>query len=241
MAEFNVFYFRSEIPGRLLDFGAYVSAAKVALTLPEDDLESLKNDLSSYRGFLSNNVLKELVHKSVKDGEKAEGLFNLLNLTDIHVQNNNRNIDAFLDQLARWQQAPDNQGKLSTDELARLKHLVSSLATPAPARLRQAKAERLAATTGLRADAIDLVCDVRPVFDDSRTRIEGLIPFTTLRIVATGVDKFPVAFETVLSAKDVQALLKKAEEVVRKLNALGQLAERAALPIPAVDLTETSN
>jgi len=91
----------------------------------------------------------------------------------------------------------------------------------------------------MRVEAVDLVCDIRPVFDDSRTNVEGVIPFTTLKVVATGVDQFPISFEAVLSASDVLALLKKAELAVAKLNALGRLAERTNLPVPSVDLTET--
>ena len=77
------------------------------------------------------------------------------------------------------------------------------------------------------------------MFDDSRKNVEGVIPFTTLKVVATGVDQFPVSFEAVLSASDVLALLKKAEDAVNKLNALGRLAESNELPVPSVNLTET--
>lgn len=77
------------------------------------------------------------------------------------------------------------------------------------------------------------------MFDDSRTTVEGVIPFTTLKVVANGVDRFPVSFEAILSASDVLALLKKVEFAVAKLNALGRLAERTELPVPSVDLTET--
>jgi hypothetical protein len=65
------------------------------------------------------------------------------------------------------------------------------------------------------------------------------VPYTTLKIIATGVNRFPVSFEAIISAGDVQDLLKKVEAAVEKLNALGRLAEQAHLPVPSVGLTET--
>ena len=239
MAEDIAFYFRatrSDMPPPQL----VVEAVKVVLGESEETLNRLAAELAEVKGYLSDAGLKAILLRELGDGERASRFENLLRTGEIFVQERG-GIGGLLAFLEKWQTGTANQEgpTLSADELSDLKRLLPLIVRPYPALQRQAKAERLAVATGLRAETIDLVCDIRPVFDDSRKNIEGVIPFTTLKVVASGVDQFPVSFEAVLSASDVQTLLKKAEDAVNKLNALGRLAERNELPVPSVDLTET--
>lgn len=239
MAEVAVFYFRgprSETPPTQL----VVEAVKVVLGESEEKLKRLAAELSEVKGYLSDAVRKAILLRELGDKEKASQFERLLNVGELFVRDHG-GIDGLLSFLERPQTGTANQEQpiLSPNELSDLKRLLPLIVGPYPARQRQAKAERLAVATGLRADTIDLVCDIRPVFDESRKKVEGVIPFTTLKVVATGVDQFPVSFEAVLSASDVQTLLRKAEDAVNKLNALGRLAELNELPVPSVNLTET--
>lgn len=104
---------------------------------------------------------------------------------------------------------------------------------------RQKKAERLSEAVNLRSEAVDLVCDLRPIFDETKDSILGVVPFTTMKIVASGVDQFPVNFEVVLSASQVIDLQVKVDNAIKKLNRLGELAATNSLTIPDVDLTQT--
>jgi hypothetical protein len=241
MADNNVFYFRTDRDMRPVHFPSFVEVAKVLLEIDGKTLQSLVSDLQEYQGFLGRAGLKQLIGRHVKDVDKAESIARLIVWTDLYIRPGTT--DRFFEELAAWQAGSEenhNPELLSAVELPVLQQAISVLAQPFPARARQVKAERLAEATGLLVEAIDLICDLRPVFDETRSKIEGLIPFTTLRVVAASVDKFPVAFEALLSARDVELLAKKAEDAVRKLNAIGQLAERDRLPVPAVSLTETS-
>ncbi len=239
MAESAVLYIRapsSEIPPPQF----VVEVAKVVLGVPEATLEGIAAELAAVNGYLSDAGRKAILLRALGDEKTAAQFERLLDLADVFVRDRGR-IDGLLSVLEDWQTGTDNQKQpiLSTDELSELRRLLPLIVMPYPARQRQAKAARLAVATGLRAETVDLVCDIRPVFDDSRTTVEGVIPFTTLKVVANGVDRFPVSFEAILSASDVLALLKKVEFAVAKLNALGRLAERTELPVPSVDLTET--
>jgi len=239
MAEVSVFYFRaprSEMPPPQ----AVAAVAKVVLGESEETLKRLAAELAEAKGYLSDAGQRAILLRELGDETRASKFETLLSTGDAFAQDRG-GIDGLLSFLEKWQAGAENQVQpiLSPDELSDLKRLLPLIIRPYPARQRQAKAERLAVATSMRVEAVDLVCDIRPVFDDSRTNVEGVIPFTTLKVVATGVDQFPISFEAVLSASDVLALLKKAELAVAKLNALGRLAERTNLPVPSVDLTET--
>ena len=217
-----------------------VEAVKVVLGESEETLKRLGAELAEVKGYLSDAGRKAILLRELGDEERASKFEKLLRTQEIFARDHG-GIDGLLSFLEKVQTGTANQEQpiLSPNELSDLKCLLPLIFRPYPALQRQAKAERLAVATGLCAETIELVCDIRPVFDDSRKNVEGVIPFTTLKVVATGVDKFPVSFEAVLSASDVLALLKKAEFAVAKLNALGRLAEFFNLPVPSVDLTET--
>ena len=239
MAELAVFYFRGPRSGTPPP-QFVVEAVRVVLGESEEALKRLATELSDVKGYLSDAGRKAILLRELGDEGRASQFEKLLRAGEIFVQNHGGS-DGLLSFLDKLQTETENQEQplLSPNELSDLKRLIPLIVKPYPARQRQAKAERLAVATGLIAESIDLICDIRPVFDDSRRSVEGLIPFTTLKVVATGVDQFPVSFEAVLSASDVLALLKKTEDAVSKLNALGRLAERDELPVPSVSLTET--
>ncbi|MGO9466462.1 MAG: hypothetical protein ACLQVF_20165, partial [Isosphaeraceae bacterium] len=194
MAESAVFYLRAptaEIPPPHF----VVKGAKVVLGESEETLKRIAAELLAVSGYLSDAGRKAILLRALGDENRAAQFESLLNLGDVFVRDRG-GIDGLLSVLEGWQTGTDNQKQptLSPNELSELKRLLPLIVMPYPARQRQAKAARLAIATGLRAETVDLVCDIRPVFDDSRTKVEGVIPFTTLKVVAFGVDRFPVYF-----------------------------------------------
>ncbi len=103
---------------------------------------------------------------------------------------------------------------------------------------RQAKAERLATVTGQRLKSLDLICDLRPVFNEPRSHVEGLIPFTTIKLTCEGVDGLPVAIEAVMSRSELNSLAQSVEFAQAKLKSLQQFAEECRRTIPVTDLTK---
>ncbi|HWG47719.1 MAG TPA: hypothetical protein VN688_33450 [Gemmataceae bacterium] len=225
--------------GKVPEGEAFVDGAKALLEVDEKVLSGIVEDLASFAGFLSEASMKKIILHRLGDEKLASQVAGTIAAADVLTREGG-NLDKILERLDQKQRSAEGQEQsLSPAAFARLRHIFHLLGRSCPGRDRQAKAERLAEGVGLRAEAIDLICDVRPVFDDERSKVEGFIPLTTLRVVASGVDKIPLSFEVVLAARDVQELLAKAEAAVKKLNVLGELAERNSLPVPAIDLTET--
>ena len=85
---------------------------------------------------------------------------------------------------------------------------------------------------------MEIICDLRPIFDDKRESVEGVIPYTILRIVCIGADGLPVALEAILTQAEVGELAKKSEAAVKKLDRLRALLAEKELPIPPVRMVK---
>ena len=243
MPERLAFYFRGPTTGIELP-STFVSDAKVLLDLPLDALRRIADDLTQYPGFLSDGMLDKIVAAALADepSEKASQLARVIRFGEYFFRGNKNGYDSLISRLERWyhNEKKQEQELIDEKELHQIRERLHVVLKEYPGRIRQAKADRLAEATGLRAESIDLICDLRPVLDENRSNIIGFIPLTTLRIVASGVDQFPITFETLLSAKDVQTLYQVAETAVKKLNALGDFAAQHDIKIPAIELTETT-
>jgi hypothetical protein len=85
---------------------------------------------------------------------------------------------------------------------------------------------------------VEIICDLRPVFDNERESVEGVIPYTILRIVSIGADGLPVAMETILTQAELGELAEKSEAAVKKLDRLRALLAEKELPIPPVTMVK---
>lgn len=241
MAENTAFYVRAALP-ELGISEPFVKDLKVLLSLPEEVLHQVGEELANYPGFLSSRIQKDIIsnNPNILSKDVALKLAEIVRFGEAYLRRN-KGDNILLGDLDDWQRGPENRDPevLTREELDRLKMLLPVIIREYPGRLRQSKAVQLSEATGLRVESIDLICDLRPILDETRSQVEGVIPLTTLKIVASGVDRFPISFEAILSAKDVQELLRTAERAISKLNALGEFAAQRDLRIPAVDLTET--
>jgi hypothetical protein len=105
----------------------------------------------------------------------------------------------------------------SASEVTDAKERILRLFAATPTLERQAKADELTSATGQRLKEIKLVCDLRPVFDRERNRIEGVFPVTTIRLVCEGADGLPLSFEAIMSESDVDQLSEVVTHAKQKL------------------------
>ncbi len=97
---------------------------------------------------------------------------------------------------------------------------------------RQIKAESLATETGTQLESLRVVADLRPIFDDERRSVAGLMPLTTLKLVVGGQDGLPNQIDLRLTGTQVDDLLAELEAVQRKLLALNELLDQKEISRP---------
>ena len=236
MAE-TVFYMRGALP-LWMDQRVppeLIADAKILLELQPDQLESLAFELSSFDGFLDKPTLKKIVKSFVPNDDDAVRVYRLISQIDESLRQTKSGLDGLLERIAEAVKSPeDPKNQLTLAEFDELKRRMSIVLKPYAGLNRQAKAQRLSEATGLRLENVEIICDLRPVFDDRREAIEGVIPYTILRIVCIGADGLPVAMETILTQAEVEELAKKSEAAVKKLDRLRAFLAEKELQIPPV-------
>ncbi|MBI2424965.1 MAG: hypothetical protein HYV27_19215 [Candidatus Hydrogenedentes bacterium] len=208
----SVIYMRGFAPPffhQVLDNGQMKEDLKSVAALPRNQITGLRETLTSAAGFLDPNTLLQLIQTIICDiniSESVQRTLRALAYSDV---------DRFLEMLDT--ETPEVERFLDVESLASLKANLKELIQPYPGLKRFRKAEVLATITGNSLESLELVCDLRPIFDENRENLEGLMPYTRLHIVTTGVDGLPVSFEAELTHKQVVELAEKSEKTKKKL------------------------
>jgi len=195
-----------------------VKDLKAIIGLSDGKLAELHKHFNEAKGFLDPKALLATIQKVVEDSNAAEAVQRvLINIGPYQVER----IVTILKEGQKEEDFPFDQAKLK-----RLKQILKNLIRPYPALARFEKAERLAKITGQQLETVEMICDLRPIFDESRKNVEGMMPYTRLHIVATGEDGLPKPFEVELTHQQVIDLGEKAGKAKSKLEALRQSIEK---------------
>ena len=231
----TVFYMRAPVPiGPELGISDLVRDTRFLLDLDESQLASICRRLQAFQGFLNGPAVEETIGSEVGDPKACRGLARLLVNVSAQWGTTEKSLESLLSKIKAME---DRRGLLSDEELASLRKRLPAFVQCFPGLERQKKAQRLAEAVGLPLEKIELICDLRPVFDKDHDRIEGMIPCTTLKIVCTGHDGLPVALEASLSERDVTRLAKVAEDAKKKLGLLRKFLQEKHVSAPTVGST----
>ncbi len=217
-----------------------VADAKATLEVDRDLLKAIATELESFPGYLDKHSVRDIIGQYVLNEEQCERLSRLVFGVGELLRFLNQNVEDLLSNISDWQQGEENreQNLLSLQELDELQDRLPLIIRHYPGLRRQVKAKNLSEATGNRLEDLAIICDLRPVFDEERRKVEGVIPFTTLKVVCKGVDGLPVSLEAILSEMEVHDLAKKATAAVEKLECLRDLLATQGLPIPPLDVTK---
>ncbi len=197
---------------------AMLTDLKAVSTLSDDETNTLRERLSQVKGFLDPKALAAEVRRTIKVEGTARSV--QTTLQNLEPKDTKRLVERLGERGKQEDGFP-----LSEAELAKLREILPNLIQPYPALARFEKAERLAKLTGQELESIELICDLRPIFDESRKEVEGMMPYTRLHIVATGADGLPRSFEAELTHRQVNDLREKAVKASSKLDVLRKSVE----------------
>ncbi len=211
-----VFYIRG-LPSPMTTSEGLQDDFKMIMDLPDDNLNQLSNYLSEAKGFLNPKTILVIIRKVIKDSNIANALRRvIININPTEVEQ----IVKFLEK------KKDKNFSFDKQQFIRLKQILKKIIQPYPALIRFQKAERLSEVTGQQLETFELICDIRPIFDENRKNIEGMMPYTRFHIVATGEDGLPNAFEVELTYQNVLDLSEKIEKAKNKLEVLRHSIEK---------------
>lgn len=189
-------------------------------------VESAMRSLQNYDGFIDDQRTAEIIRSVVSDREAAESLTRF-----VLFQNNLRQgYTAALEFVEALVNSPSVQSQDESKEFApQFQARLMKVLSPIPGRQLQAKAEALFRATGAHGHEFRVICDMRPVFNDSADSIEGIFPVVHLRFVKhVGNQKDPV--EIMVSHQDLATLKKQIERAEQKIATIKQFAPTANIP-----------
>lgn len=197
--------------------GDMVDDLKAVAGLSDDQASEIRQHLAKADLFLSPRTLLAAIRKVIQDPKLSEAVRRAIqNLNPSQT----KRIISGLEQNLGDKGFPFDQATFD-----RLKQVLGELIQTYPALARFQKAERLAKTTGQQLETVELICDLRPIFNENREEVEGMMPYTRLRIVATGEDGLPKSFEAELTHQQVLDLAEKAGKAKSKLDVLRRSVE----------------
>jgi hypothetical protein len=209
--------------------------------IPEADFVRVVNAFRAFTGFLDFETAQTLFGDDVL-AEPSGLIWNFARNLGVLREKLSCSSDELAQQFVielRRQGADPRAPQFGDDALALLQSRLDSLAEPFGGIELQRKAVVLTEATGNRLLDFTAVCDMRPVFDDGRTRVAGLFPVTTLQLTFETMQG-PEKVEMVLSPQQVETLAEVALTAKRKIDALVQLASRCGeLGIGTPEVWET--
>ncbi|MCA9206986.1 MAG: hypothetical protein KDA55_01465 [Planctomycetales bacterium] len=101
------------------------------------------------------------------------------------------------------------------------------------------KARELVDATGAELDSFRIICDIRPIFDRQRERIDGALPLTILRFEYSTPDGESDVVEFRVTEQQIGQLEEKISDAKLKLRVIKELMSRQDIPIPETTSTMT--
>lgn len=135
-------------------------------------------------------------------------------------------VDRVIRDIRLWREVADDRKAYVPDGLfASLERNLRALVADYPAVALLRKANRLLREVGNEYQSAAIFVDLRPVFDESRERIEGFVPLANLRLLYVGQAGDRQACEVALTEDELRELSRHAEQAIAKLSVLKRTVE----------------
>jgi hypothetical protein len=215
----------------------FIGEASLVLKLDDIAFARLSGALRSSNAFLDRmgiaGIIREALGADVDADALAKSIYNVAGL----VHEADLPAAEAMDLLAR---ALEKSDAIPQGDRTPLIDRLRALAAEPAGLAKQSKARELVGAIGCELDECKIICDIRPVFDRTRERIEGLVPIAILRLDYSRADgDEPEVIEMQLTEKQIDELCQTASDAKKKLIAIKELAESQGLPIPRTKSTIT--
>lgn len=223
------------LASRLVKDEDFLADASLILGLEEDAFLRLAAALERSDTFTGRDALDKMATEALsgkgdaaKLGATIYRIARVLHDADIPV---NEAMDVLSAAMAEHEKsyAPEKRQRL-VERLRRLIVIPTGFA-------RQFKAQKLATATGGELDQSQIICDIRPIFDAERQKIEGAFPLAVLRLEYTAPDNESMVLEMRISEKQIETLETIAATAKRKISLIKEHLKSQNIPIPSTKAT----
>jgi hypothetical protein len=211
----------------------FLDDVKQIIDLDEDAYLRLATQLAKADTFLSRSDLANIVGEVLSEGSEriASIVYRIGGIVHDADMDATKAMDVLaeaIEQKAERLEAPDR--RTLTDRLRRLVAEPIGIA-------KQYKARELVDAIGAELDGFRIICDIRPIFDRNRERIDGAIPLSILRLDYSKPDGESAVVELRVTEKQIAQLGEKVADAKLKLKIIKELLASQDLPIPKTKST----
>lgn len=212
------------VAGRFIINDTMMQDLRTIAALSEDVVGRIREDVENAEGFLGRERLQEILGQHLQEDAQTSSLTRIL----LNVEPDD--LEPLLSKIREWSQDKQNAPTtLTQDEMEAILTHLPSLVVSYPSLDRNRKAIRVSQALGQPLQAVEIICELRPVFDPSRERLEGMIPCTRLKLVSQNENGDSVSTEVQLTPEQVHELNIKTEQALKKLEVLsGYIIENAS-------------
>lgn len=189
-------------------------------SLEQSDCERVASALGKLGGLPDEEAVQDVISSSLSPPNRkaADSVMRaLMGLTPDAVKKIVKSVE-------RWANgSSERRSYFSEEAVCRLETNLGALIRRYPAISLMKKAEALLRDVGNEIQSVKFVCDLRPVFDDSRSRVEAIVSIANLRLVYVQQDGNRASVEIALTEQELRSLLEDAQQAVRKMEVLNEL------------------
>ena len=218
------------IAERLLLDAEFRSDLNRIVNLPEEEFRNLADAFDAHPNFLTPSGVALLAKKTVT--AEADPFANSLNRLYLSMRSAQEPEEEALEGLCAA--VAKQSTEFPPEKIGVLKLRVQRLLLTPLGLKRQQKAETLAEATGADLNEVNIICDIRPVFDNDRKKIEGAVVISTLTLEISELDGKLTSVECRLTESQVDDLCKVAINAKQKLAAVKDMLATKSIPMATV-------
>jgi len=211
----------------------FLEDAEHILKLDEDAYLRLATQLAKTDTFLSRSDLGTLVGEVL--GEDSDRIASIIYRIGGIVHDADMDVLDAMDALAtaieeKAQSLEPQERQILCDRLRKLVAEPIGIA-------KQYKARQLVDAIGAELDGFRIICDIRPIFDQKRERIDGAIPLAILRLEYSEPNGESAVVELRVTEKQIAEFGEKIADANLKLRMIKELLASQNVPIPRTKST----
>jgi hypothetical protein len=219
------------IADQLLGVPEFRTNLKKVASLPEAEFSSVATSLNEHPNFIVAADVVEILQKNIRSTE-AETLARTLLQLNSSIRNTEEPKEKALEELCGALGKYPNE--FSSGDVSVLRTRLQTLILQPLGFKRQKKAETLAEATGADLNDLNIICDVRPVFDDDRKEIDGALIIPILAIEILELDGALSSVECRLTEKQLDDLCKVALLAKQKIAVIKTLLSTKLIALARV-------
>lgn len=213
----------------------FLDDARQILGIGKDQYLRLKTQLAKSDAFLSRSDVSSLVKEVLGESDESSRIATMISRVGEIVHDAELKAKEAMDALGDAIQ--EKTAGLESQERETLILRLRELSAEPIGIAKQYKARQLVDVLGAELDDFKIVCDIRPIFDQQRERIEGAVPITSLRLDYTKPNGDSSVVELRLTEKQLAMFEEKITDATRKLKMIKQLMSDQNLRLPRTKAT----